>query len=326
MLVGWGGRLRAGLFPTQLAEDTTGELATNSADAPLLFIRALSEWEAIAGKDVPESLSQAADLILDAWTDGTQHGIRIDPTGLVVAGQDGEALTWMDAIVGGVPVTPRTGSPIELQAYLVESLLFCHKKAEQRSDLPRAKKLKSLLGLAEKALANRFVDATCQELVDRLDSAGQPESSEVRPNVLFAMRGCSRLFPREVLDRTLLRLEAELVTPFGLRSLSPHHPYYHGVYAGDQPARDRAYHQGTVWPWLVGAYCDSVFAVRGDSKAVREDLMETFAPLFETLRESSMIPELFDGDEPHAPKGCPNQAWSVAEVLRVASHLGVPIP
>jgi glycogen debranching enzyme len=321
LLEAWGRRLSSGLFPNQMAEDTVSDLATNSADAPLLFLSALDEWERTAARELPTGLEDTIEHILDAWIKGTGHGIRLLPSGLVVAGLGGEALTWMDAIVDGVPVTPRHGSPIELQALMVSGLRFARAVAKRRGDDARAAALTSLLEAAEVALVTRFLDPTGQELVDRLNPDGHPEVSEVRPNVLFALRLPGIPFARDVAERTLLRVEAELLTPFGLRTLSPHHLAYHGSYGGDQPKRDRAYHQGTVWPWLMGVYGDAVLAVRGDTPSVRADLLAALEPLLHLLDANGQLPELFDGDAPHHSKGCPNQAWSVAEVLRLKARL-----
>lgn len=325
ILEAWGRRQRGGLLPNQMAEDTTGELATNSADAPLLFIRAVREWSRSSGREPTAEMDRTVDAILDHWIAGTLHGVGFRD-GLAVAGEEGAALTWMDALVDGVPVTPRRGSPVELQALLVEALRFGRLRAGRRGDSAREAALGSVLSEAQSALSSRFVSASASDIVDRLDPEGRPVDSELRPNVLFALRANSSLFSRAVLERTLERIEQELLTPFGLRTLSPRHPGYQGVYEGSQPARDRAYHQGTVWPWLIGPYGDAVLAVRGDAPEVRRELAARIEPLSRMLAETGTIPEIFDGDPPHAPRGCPSQAWSVAEVLRMRSRLGLDGP
>ena len=317
ILRSWGRRVSQGLVPNQLSEDTTDPLATNSADAPLLFIRALDQWEQAAQKPPPEDLQDGAHSVLKTWLKGTGHGIFVSPEGRIHAGHPEEALTWMDAIVDGVPVTPRMGTPVELQALFLHALRCASRWARSRDQQDLVEIYDHWEPLVHKVLTSEFIGPTTGRIVDRLDPDGNPVEDELRPNVLLALEHCAQDFPEEAATSTLDAIDDHLLTPLGLRTLQPEHPDYQGRYHGDQMTRDRAYHQGTVWPWLIGPYGAATLAVRGDAQAVKKQLGLALATLLERLEQDGMIAEVFDGDAPHEPGGCPNQAWSVAEVLRV---------
>ena len=139
--------------------------------------------------------------------------------------------------------------------------------------------------------------------------------------MLFALAALSSPFPAADAERNLAKVELDLLTPFGLRTLAPDHPAYAPAYRGDQASRDRAYHQGTVWPWLIGIYVDALVRLRGDDRKTRAKVETALAPLLRYVVDHGSVPEVFDGDQPHAAGGCPAQAWSVSELLRVVTWL-----
>ena len=169
-------------------------------------------------------------------------------------------------------------------------------------------------------MAERFFDAEHGWLLDVVDPEGDVDQEPLRPNQLVALATPGIPWPRGAAESALAAVEDHLLTPYGLRTLSPDHPDYQPAYGGDQAARDRAYHQGTVWPWLMGSYVDAALAVRGDGDGARAALRGSLSVLMEELERDGSLHEVHDGDAPHRPGGCPAQAWSVSEVLR-AWHL-----
>jgi predicted glycogen debranching enzyme len=321
LLDAWASRLSGGLLPNRLGDRHAVE--TNSADAPLFMIRAierldLARWDR---KRVEKRFFEPVCEVLDAYHDGTLHGIRADADGLLRAGEEGLALTWMDAIVEKAPVTPRRGKPVELNALYLDGLRYgaelCDRRGEnERGALYRARRLR-----VEAAMRDRFVDPATGFIRDVVDAEGPGDPNAFRPNLLFAISAVpSPIAPADA-EKNLSKVEADLLTPFGLRTLAPDHPDYVGAYQGDQPSRDRAYHQGTVWPWLIGPYADALVSVHGDGERVREKLATALAPLLRHAIDHGTLPEVYDGDHPHHPGGCPAQAWSVAEVLRVLTFI-----
>ncbi|MAG54931.1 MAG: hypothetical protein CMJ83_01440 [Planctomycetes bacterium] len=314
VLRAWAARADRGLLPNQLRDLGDGPLATNTADAPLRFVRAVGELRAVAPERIDDIIRRGVDGILDGYAAGTDHGIHVDDDGLVAAGDDVHALTWMDAIAPGGPVTPRRGKPIDIAALWVEALAVGRALAEDLGGKERGSWCEQQAARARDGLLMRFVDPVTGDLLDVVDAHDPAEESPLRPNLLLALALDPSPFPRDVREHNLARVEARLLTPYGLRTLDPGHPDYVGRYGGDQATRDRAYHQGTVWPWLIGPYADAVRAVRGDDAV--SALRTVFAPVLRELAERGAIHEVYDGDAPHRPGGCPAQAWSVAEVVR----------
>ena len=289
----------------------------NTVDASLWFFIAAHRYlEASddAAFVVDELLPVLEDIV--TWHErGTRYGIRVDGDGLLHAGEPGVQLTWMDAKVGDWVVTPRHGKPVEVQALWYNALSIL---ADLRK---RAGRTAEAAGMAQRAkqLKERFVSVFWNEaagcLYDVVD--GDRIDASIRPNQIFALSLPYPLLAKNDAKAVLAVVEAKLVTPYGLRSLSPDDPAYRGRYEGDSLHRDAAYHQGTVWSWLLGPYADALVRTHGaPGKAKARKALEGLVP---HLREAGLgtISEIFDGDAPHAPRGCPAQAWSVAEALRV---------
>jgi len=220
----------------------------------------------------------------------------------------------MDARVGGQPVTPRAGKCCEINALWYSGL---EKMRQMAAALDEPWEEGGLAELVKESF-QRFWNPEKGCLFDVLE----PEDASVRPNQVLAA-GVPGLLP-EIKRRSILDVVTrELLTPYGLRTLSPRDPRYIGRYEGGPAQRDAAYHQGTVWPWLIGPYVDALLSVDEGSRESRERAMEVLAPLLNLdMGGIGTLPEIFDGDLPHRPAGCISQAWSVAEVLRALELIG----
>ena len=288
----------------------------NTADATLWFFHALdchvaqSGDEALAAELLPVLLS-----IIECHVQGTRHGIRVDPRdGLLAAGEAGVQLTWMDAKIGERVVTPRIGKAVELNALWLNALHVGAKFAARTRDAAAERYCTGLLGRASAGFA-RFWNPERGCLYDVIDvEGGDARDQSIRPNQLFALSlpYCA-LEPLQ--SSALLETCARaLLTSHGLRSLAAADPAYAGRYVGDGRARDAAYHQGTVWSWLLGPFALAHYRVHGDARLA----LSFLEPVRAHLRDACVgsISEIFDGDAPHAARGCFAQAWSVGEVLR----------
>jgi len=322
ILLAWADRIDNGLLPCQLRDVGSGPLDTNTADASLRMMEAVAALWTTAPECVPRELIAAVDHILDAYHEGTDHGIHVCDDGLLAAGEADHALTWMDAISLEGPVTPRRGKPIDLNALYLGGLRFAGAHAASRGDHARADVLRGRATRCAEAMPGAFVDPVHGWIRDVADPEESPAVEPLRPNVCVALALDGIPWPRGVAERTLDAVEQRLLTPYGLRTLDPSHPDYAPTYGGDQPSRDRAYHQGTVWPWPIGSYVDAVLRVRGDRAEVRAALRGALSTLMSDLEENGSLHEVYDGDAPHHAGGCPAQAWSVSEVLRAWSRVG----
>ena len=250
--------------------------------------------------------------IIAAHCEGTRHGIRRDPAdGLLRAGEEGLQLTWMDAKVNGEVITPRIGKPVE-----VNVLWFCALRTSARFAALTGHATAPYDTLAEQAREGfqRFWNASAGCCFDVLDGPDGAPSSALRPNQLLAVTLTDALLTPEQARQVVALCGQELLTPYGLRSLDSRHPAYQGHYGGTLLARDRAYHQGTVWGWWLGPYALAHARVHGDPEGALR-LLDAIGHHLTTAGLGS-ISEIFDGDAPHGPRGCIAQAWSVAEVLR----------
>jgi len=279
----------------------------NTVDATLWYFEAIRAWHAVTGDTafIKANLLPALRGIIEWHRSGTRYGIRVDDDGLLMAGAPGVQLTWMDAKVGDWVVTPRRGKPVEIQALWYNALRIM----EQFTGNAR---YGSMADQAHKSFAAQFWNAQTGCLFD------VPGDASIRPNQLVALSLPHPILEdREKAASILSVVERELLTPYGLRTLAPGDPQYRGQCTGGQAARDGAYHQGTVWPWLLGPYADACAYVRGTV-----NVAALIAPLeqFRVDRGVGQIPEIFDGDAPHEPRGCIAQAWSVAEILRIKSR------
>ncbi len=288
----------------------TGSLEYNTVDGTLWFVHALGRHVSMTGdRDLGAELAPVLAEIAQRHVDGTRYGIGVDPgDGLLRQGAEGWALTWMDARIDGVPVTQRAGKPVEVNALWLRTLEVA---AQLVSDHDFRARLTSLRSRAAESFVRRFVRTDGRGLLDVVDGPGGDDAS-VRPNQLIAAS-----LPGSALDIGTARAAVaacrdSLLTPLGLRSLAPSDPGYRPHHRGSPAERDAAYHQGTVWPWLLGPYVDACGAA-----GVAPDT--ALAGIEAHLSEWGLgsISETADGAAPHAATGCPFQAWSVAEVLRV---------
>ena len=270
-----------------------------------------------AGNDIVK-LRDAVDAILTGYAKGTRYRIQMDADGLLAAGENGVQLTWMDAKVGDWVVTPRIGKPVEIQALWINAL---------RIGSHFADKWDSVYKHALASFQSRFWNDSAGYLYDVIDCDHRDGALDAsfRPNQIFAVGGLPfRLLEGERARSVVDAVESKLLTPIGLRSLAPGDAAYRGAYEGGVADRDGSYHQGTVWPWLMGAFVDAWVSVRGGGDAVKQEARARFlAPLLEHLNHAGLghICEITDADAPYTPRGCPFQAWSVGEALRIHADI-----
>lgn len=279
----------------------TGELEYNTGDGTLWFLHAVGRHvERTGDRDLAAELLPALEDVVARHLAGTRFGIGVDSDGLLAQGAAGLALTWMDARVDGVPVTPRAGKPVEVNALWINGVATV---ADLQEALGRdTSRLRALAARGAESFAVRFPrgGGLLHDVVD-------PDAACLRPNQLLAVS-----LPHAPLrDPAVVAACAPLLTSLGLRSLAPAEPGYRGRHRGGPADRDRAYHQGTVWPWLIGPYVEG--AIR-----TGHDVGDPLSGLERHLHEFGLgsVSETADGDPPHGATGCPFQAWSVAELLR----------
>ena len=313
---------RDGLIPNCFAADPE-QHAYNSVDASLWYFWAVQQmWECTHDrKTLQETLWPVLKRIASRFMAGTHYDVFMTPEGLLHAGNRHTQLTWMDATSYGEPVTPRYGFAVELNALWYNALVFCEALAKEFNEPPPWPA--DLTGRLKKAFIATFWLEKPGYLADSFAEGILNEA--IRPNQIFAASlPFSPLSPQQR-KRVVETVWQELFTPYGLRTLSPRDIAYRGRYEGDQPTRDACYHQGTVWPWLLGHYGEAVLKTsRSPAKAARE-LTQQLRPLLEyslTGRGLINVPEIFDGDAPHRPNGCPAQAWSSAELIRLFTLCG----
>ncbi len=290
----------------------TGSLEFNTVDGTLWFLHALGRHLASTGDaDLGDELAPVVEQIIQRHLAGTRYGIGVDPEdGLLRQGAEGAALTWMDARIGGVPVTARAGKPVEVNALWIRALEVAATIA--RTDESRTRNAQ-FAAKARRSFRERFVRPDGGGLFDVVDGLGGDDAA-VRPNQLLAVSLPNPALAGER-EASLAAVDAcrrSLLTPLGLRSLAPEDPAFKAVHRGGPSERDAAYHQGTVWPWLIGPYVDAARTVGIPVDGVLDGLE---AHLGEWGLGS--ISETTDAVAPHGATGCPFQAWSVAEVLRV---------
>jgi predicted glycogen debranching enzyme len=309
----WAGVVDGGMLPNRFDEQTRSP-EYNSVDAALWFVIAADGY--LAGDVAPADrarLHAAIAAIVTGYQAGTRHGIRVDRDGLLACGEPGFQLTWMDAKIGDTCITPRIGKPVEIQALWINALIIAGRTAE-----------------ADRARSGfrRFWDPRRRQLHDVIDDghiAGAVDPT-CRPNQIFAIGG----LPHPILTGDRARavvdtVERVLWTPAGPRSLDPADPRYHPRYLGGPSARDGSYHNGPVWPWLAGAFIEAWVRVRGSTDEARREARARFlTPLLARTQIAGLdhLAEICDGDPPHRPVGCPFQAWSLAEALRIDPLLG----
>ena len=320
------GARRNVLMPDRVA-DYAGYSHYNAVNASRWFVRACCEYLRTSGDRAGfDGLVPACLDVIASYERGTDYEIGMDPgDGLIAAGNETTQLTWMDAQRGGITFTPRHGKAVEINA-LWYNALGSLGEALRESDSAASARLLALSARAGESFNAMFVRIR-SGLVDHLtpgQAGGWAPDESVRSNQIFAAS-----LPHSPLSATQRRdvvrvVRERLLTPVGLRTLDPDDPEYRGRYEGDLMARDAAYHNGTVWPWLLGPYAEAVMRVDGFSGASRAEAGDALRPLIAWLDAGwspGQLPEIFDGDDapdaPREPDGCPAQAWSVAETLRV---------
>jgi predicted glycogen debranching enzyme len=325
VLEGFLAHLDGGLVPNRFP-DSAGPAEYNTADATLFMFQAVQAWLTAGGsRDFLKVFYPAGCAIVEAHQRGTHHGIRVDPSdGLLVAGDAGSNLTWMDARVNGVPVTPRHGKPVEVNALWYNALRFLEAWAHEVGDAPRAAAFGREASRVQASFDRAFWNEARRCCFDVLLPEGP--DGRLRPNQLFALGLPFPLLDVRRRELVLSTVEGALLTPVGLRTLARADPGYRPAYRGGPAERDAAYHQGLVWPWLLGPYADALLAVRGDSPASRVQVRNALAGVVERMDTGCLeqLPECFEPEPPFRAVGAPAQAWSVAEPLRILARLDVP--
>lgn len=301
-----------GMIPNRF-NDYTNEPEYNTVDASLWFIHACFEYSRMSGDllTLEKTLKPACRQILDGYRNGTRYGIKMDPAdNLITQGDANTQLTWMDAKCGDIAFTPRQGKPVEINALWHHVLVLMNETA-----------------LAEQ-VANNFQRAFWigpeHGLADVVHDGHRDES--IRPNQIFAVSLPNSPLTESQQATVVAVVARELLTPVGLRTLNRTNPGFKGHYCGPQMQRDAAYHNGTVWPWLLGPFLDAYLKMNNQSAAAVAKAREWLWPVIVHMTTEAaigQISEIYEGDAPHAPVGCPAQAWSVAEVLRLAIDLGM---
>jgi predicted glycogen debranching enzyme len=291
----------------------------NTVDAALWFFEAARAYLAYTGdlEFVRDELYPMFADIISWHARGTRYGIKVDPSGLLASGELGVQLTWMDAKVGDWVVTPRRGKPVEIQALWYNALCIMEDLASRFSDEAARKRYRQMAAVAQWSFNRLFWNEKLSCLYDVVN--GGPPDPSIRPNQIFAVSLPHSMLPLDRSGSVVEKVKEHLLTPFGLRSLSPSDPQYRGCYTGGPTDRDGAYHRGTVWSWLLGPFITAYMKVNDGSEEARRQAQAWLSPLESHLGEAGLgnVSEIFEGDAPHRPCGCIAQAWSVAEILRV---------
>jgi len=319
ILLEWAGAVSQGMLPNRFPDG--GEAPEfNSVDASLWYVVAvqalLQRATRASGILTPAqrlTLEAAITEIVSGYAAGTRFGIRMDADGLLSAGVDGVQLTWMDARVGDRVITPRIGKPVEVQALWLNAV---------DAVAPLDGRWDDVLARGRLAFAEKFWNERLGRLADVVDVNHVPGARDdsFRPNQILAVGGLPLALIEGARARRIVdQVEAHLLTPAGLRSLAPGEPGYAAAYVGDSSARDAVYHQGTVWPWLIGPFVEAWVRVRGNAAKARKEARARFVqPLIAQAQSlGGHLPEIADAEAPFAPKGCPFQAWSLGEILRL---------
>lgn len=315
-----------GMVPNRFP-DTGEQPVYNTIDASLWFIHAIGRYLAVSRDEVRvrETAWPAVKQILDGYRRGTRYGISMDEDGLIMGGVSGAQLTWMDAKVGDWVVTPRHGKPVEIQALWVRALEVGETLARGFGEADYADRCRSDRSKAIASFRKRFWHKQGGYLYDVIDG---PEGSDasLRPNQLYAISLVDELVPHDRAQQILRLVKEQLLTPVGLRTLSPTDSRYRARYEGGVLERDSAYHQGTVWPFLLGSFVTAWIKVYGKNATVLKQARSFLDGIDTHVKEACLgqVSEIFDAEAPHAPRGCYAQAWSVAEPLRaLIEDLGI---
>ncbi len=306
--------LRNGLFPN-LGIGNTADV--NSVDAPLWFIWALQKYVYALGSfaTIWKCYGKKIKEILEAYKNGTTYGIKMRQNSLIYSGVQGKALTWMDTMVNGKAVTPRIGYDVEINALWYNAVCFALEVAKKARDKDFLTNWENLPKQIASSFESIFWSDEKGYLADYVDD--EKTDWSIRPNQIFAASLPFAVLSEAKRVKMLKKVQKELLTPKGLRTLSPRNPDYKGIYEGNQEKRDKAYHQGTVWPWLLGHFVEAYL------KAYGKEAIDFSEKIFRGFEEDmtnagiGTISEIYDGNPPHYPRGAISQAWSVAEILRI---------
>ncbi len=317
--------LSQGMLPNRFPDDDRPP-EYNTVDATLWLFHALDQYRRYSGDwTFPVELYPALRDIIDWHVKGTRYGIHLDDDGLLSAGEPGAQLTWMDAKVGDWVVTPRIGKCVEINALWYQALAVMAELAGQMNDSDNADQYRRQAEHTRTGF-QRFwneTNACLYDVIDGPEGALQADArrydASIRPNQIFALSLPHSPLSKDRQQPVFDTVTRELLTPYGLRTLAQKDDRYRGIYLGDPHQRDGAYHQGTVWPWLMGPYLDAHLKRFGD----KQQALSLLSPLLDHLGGACLgeVSEIFDGDPPHSPRGCFAQAWSVAELLRIGRIL-----
>jgi predicted glycogen debranching enzyme len=308
--------VREGLIPNMFP-DGSSEGLYHTADASLWFFHAAHRYlQATDDRRTLDRILPALRDIVEHHLRGTRFGIGVDPSdGLLRQGAQGYQLTWMDAKVDDWVVTPRRGKAVELNALWFNALCLLAGWLLERGETADAERLAAHAARARESFNRRFWYDDGEYLYDVIDGEDGAADPACRPNQLFAIALDNPVLDRERWEPVIRVVRERLLTPVGLRSLAPGHPDYKAKYYGDLRARDAAYHQGTVWGWLIGPFVDAWLKLHPEDRAGARQLLHGIVSHLDDFGLGS-IAEIFDAEEPYTARGCIAQAWSVAEVLR----------
>ncbi len=307
---------RSGLIPNFIS-DKSGIPVYNTVDATLWYVNAVLQYIKYTGDFgfVKDELWQKLQDIVENHQKGTLFGIHLDVDGLLM---HGPRLTWMDASVGNDVITPRTGKAVEIQALWYNTLRTMELIANKFQEPILAKRYADMANQTQQSFIEKFWNPQNGCLFDVVD--GKAVDASIRPNQIFAVSLDYTMLDHEKSQKVVETVNRELVTPYGLRTLSLGDPKFIGKCSGDSRSRDMAYHNGTIWPWLMGPYVTAYLKINEYSSEVKQQILENLVlPLFSTgIHQGGLgtINEIYDCDSPNEPRGCISQAWSVAEPLR----------
>jgi predicted glycogen debranching enzyme len=318
ILLAYAAHIDQGMLPNRFPD--SGEAPEyNTVDAAFWFIEAVRCYLEHSGDiDLVRGLYDRLLSIIEWHLKGTRYGIRADSDGLLIAGGPGTQVTWMDAKIGDFVPTPRYGKPVEIQALWYNAVCFVASLSKNFGEDPAERLLSELAPRIQSSFNREFWNGQAGYLYDVVDS--DKKDLSIRPNQVIALSLPYTMLSPEKARSIFAVVERELLTPFGLRTLAPSDPRYRGRYEGGPRERDAIYHQGAVWPWLLGPFVRAYLRLYSDSPQTRTQIAGWIAAFHAHIQNAGIvgqISEIFDGDAPHTPRGCPAQAWSVAELLRV---------
>lgn len=327
ILLEFSKHISEGMLPNRFPD--VGETPEyNTVDATLWYFEAIRAYVEKTDDDdlVRGDLYEKLVNVIEWHIRGTRYGIHVDTDGLLFAGEPGVQLTWMDAKIGDWVVTPRTGKSVEIQALWYNALCVMADLAERFGDTDGRHMYTNMAAAAKASFNGQFWNDGEDCLFDVIN--GLERDAAVRPNQILAVSLPYSMLDEDKARHVVIKVESDLLTPIGLRSLSPRDRNYVPVYKGSPVERDAAYHQGTVWAWLIGPFIDAYRRVHRNSPDANDRVVQFLDGLKTHLSAEGMvgqISEIFDADPPHAARGCPAQAWSVAELLRISAEGRDPV-